>query len=233
MKFVVVTLTLLLTASTCFAGPLSQEKIILTTQDWAPYQTYESHIVDGFAVATVSCIMEMMDKSYEMRVHPWKHAQELVKEQKAHGFFSASQNGKRDAYATLSEPIADQQWNWYLLKGSSLNPNDTSFKNDAKVTGISGSNMVSWLKDNEYHLTEDNFIDMKSLVEALISEKVDAIYANNLAMRTVVQIMEMSMDDFKSFTTKDKPVGVYWANRFLADNPGFLDKFNSLIGMCR
>ncbi len=233
MKLILITLTLLLTASICFAETLSDEKIILTTQDWAPYQTYESHIVDGFAVATVSCIMEMMDKSYEMRVLPWKEAQEQVKEQKAHGFFSASQNDKRDAYATLSQPIADQQWNWYLLKSNPLNPNDPSFKEKAKVTGIAGSNMVTWLKDNQYHLTEDNIIDMHTLVEVLRAGKVDAIYANNLAMRTAVQLMKLSMDDFTLITTKDKPVGVYWSKDFLANHPDFLEKFNSLISMCR
>lgn len=233
MRSLVVTLILLLTASISFANPLSKEKIILTTQDWAPYQTYESHIVDGFAVATVSCIMEMMDKSYEMQVHPWKEAQALVKENKAHGFFSASHNDKRDQYAILSKPIADQQWNWYLLKDSALNPNDPTFKEKAKVTGIAGSNMVTWLTDNQYNLTEDNIIDMHTLVETLVAKKVDAIYANNLAMRTVVQLMKMSMDDFKMITTKDKPVGVYWSKQFIANNPGFLDKFNSLVSMCR
>ncbi len=233
MKLAVVILTLLLTASISFAGPLSADKIILTTQDWAPYQTYESHIVDGFAVATVSCIMEMMDKSYEMRVLPWKDAQTEVKEQKAHGFFSASQNSKRDAYATLSTPIADQQWNWYLLKSNPLNPSDPTFKEKAKVAGIAGSNMVTWLTDNQYNITEDNIIDMHTLVETLRSKKVDAIYANNLAMRTAVQLMKLSMDDFTMITTKDKPVGVYWSKEFLAANPGFLEKFNSLVSMCR
>ena len=233
MKKVVVFLTLLLTTSIAFAGTLSSEKIILTTQDWAPYQTYESYIIDGFAVATVSCVMEMMDKPFEVQVYPWKEAQQLVKDGKAHGFFSASKNSKRDAYATQSNPIADQQWNWYLLKETKLDPTSANFRKQAKVAGIAGSNMVTFLQDNGYQLANHEFIKMESLLKALMDKQVDAIFANNLAMRTVVKNTQQSMEQFQMYTTKDKPVGVYWSNTFLANSPGFLDKFNSLVGMCR
>ncbi len=230
MKHIAVVVFLLLSATVSFA---ENEKVILTTQNWAPYQTNESNIIDGFAVAAVSCVLEIMERPFEVQVYPWEKSQELVKEDKAAGFFSASQNANRDKFATLSSPISESSWTWYLLKDSELDPNTTSFVESARVTGIAATNTVAWLKSKNYNITMDNITDTHTLVNALVEKKVDAIFTNSLTMRVALESMHLSPDLFKSYVSTVKPLGVYWSHNFLQRNPDFLEKFNSLISMCR
>lgn len=84
----------------------SAENILLTTQVWPPYQTYENNVVDGFAAQVVKCTLDKMGQPYEIRIYPWKRAQNMVKAGDAHGFFSASHNKIREKDAcNLAPPM--------------------------------------------------------------------------------------------------------------------------------
>lgn len=139
----------------------NQESIILTTHNLCPYGSYPEgaevkRIADrtftGTAVDLVREVLEIMDIELTLIVVPWERAQQMVISGESDGFFAASQRDERDRFAVMSEIIADQNWNWYLLKNSPWIPDDPSFVTDAKVAGFVGSNMLKWMEDNEYRV---------------------------------------------------------------------------------
>lgn len=231
IKIALKTLTALLFSINCISA-FAVEKITLTTQDWAPYQIYENGALSGFAVDIVSCALEKMKQPYEIEVYPWRRAQRMVELELADGFFTASQNEERDKYATISEVVAEQHWNWYLLKESPLNLSDASFKKEAKVAAMLGSNMLTWLKKSKYKEVGSS-IDTEMLISDLLEKRYDAILANELVAKEVMQQMYIFEDQFQVHMFKNKPLGVYWSNKFLKDRPGFLPKFNAAVKKCR
>ncbi len=120
-----------------------KSKIILTTQSVPPYVICNKNgKFDGYAAKVVRYALEKMGQPYEIRIFPWNRAQMMVKEDRADGFFPASQNNTRDEYAVISATIAEQKWNWYLLKSNPSDPADPSFKEKATVGGFMGTQHV-------------------------------------------------------------------------------------------
>ncbi len=231
IKFALKTLAAMLFSLNCITA-FSAEKITLTTQDWAPYQVFNNGILSGKAVDVVSCSLKAMKQEFEIEVYPWRRAQRIVELNMADGFFTASQNKERDKFATISTVVAEQRWNWYLLNKSTLNPNDASFKTDAKVAAMLGSNMYSWLKNSGYNLSGSS-LNTDALISDLLEKRYDAVLANDQVAKNVMKEMDLFEDQFKIHKHKDKPLGVYWSNKFLAKRPEFLSKFNAAVKKCR
>lgn len=232
MRTITLLIFICLSLSVNFSDASPTEKILLTTQVWSPYQTYENNVLDGFAVQVVRCVLEKMEQPHEIRVYPWKRAQKMVKAGEAHGFFSASQNQIRDKYATISENIAEQNWNWYLLKESSLSPMNASFKKEARVAAMLGSNMLTWINKNGYNVT-GTLKDTEVLIKTLLLKRHDAVLANELVVEKVMEKMKLSPERFHIYLNRIKPLGVYWSKNILSENPKFLERFNRFIKECR
>ncbi|MCP3925847.1 MAG: transporter substrate-binding domain-containing protein [Desulfobacterales bacterium] len=230
-KFIfLISALLLLLINTSTAS--SKMKIILTTQNWPPYQVYENEILTGSAVQVVKCVLRKMEQPYEIKVFPWKRAQRMVERGEAHGFFSASQNNIRNQYAKISYSIASQKWNWYLLKENPMNPADESFKKKASVTAMFGSNMLLWLKKNGYKIL-GHTRDTELLIKLLVHKRVDAILVNELVAKKVLEKNKINPDKFNVFLNMNKPLCVYWSKTFLSENPAFHNQFNKMIEECR
>jgi polar amino acid transport system substrate-binding protein len=221
----------------CFA--LSKEKVILTTHNLYPYGSYsteyrEEVIADetfkGVAVDRVRCVFKKLDIPLEVQVVPWTRAQVLVQRGLAEGFFAASQKGSRDAYAVKSSVIADQKWNWYLLKENPLSPQNQYFKKQATVGGFLGANMLEWMKEHNYNVTTMPK-DTEGLLKMLLARRVDAVMANNYVMRALLQKYGVE-DQVKIYLNKDKPLSVYFSKEFLKSRPTFIEKFNNLVPEC-
>ena len=221
----------------CFA--LSQEKVILTTHNLYPYGSYPAEdrpkvIADetfkGVAVDRVRCVFTKMDFPLEIQVVPWRRAQRLVQRGLAEGFFAASQKDSRDEYAVKSAVIADQKWNWYLLKGNPLSPQDQSFKESATVGGFLGANMLEWMKEHNYNVTTTPK-DTEGLLKMLLAGRVDAVMANNYVMQALLEKHEAE-DRVKIYLNMNKPLSVYFSKKFVKTQPMFIDNFNNLIPEC-
>lgn len=221
-----------LSLSINYSDASSAKKVLLTTQKWPPYQKYENNVLGGFAVQVVRCVLKKMEQPYEVRVFPWKRAQKMVEYGEAHGFFSASQNEIRDQYATISETIAEQKWNWYLLNESSLNPADASFKKKATVAAMHGSNMLTWINKSGYKVTGTPK-DTEALIKTLLKKRYDAVLANELVVNEVLEEMKLSPERFHIYLNRNKPLGAYWSKKYLSENPKFLERFNRFIKECR
>jgi polar amino acid transport system substrate-binding protein len=221
----------------CFA--LSEEKVILTTHNLYPYGSYppgekEMVVADetfkGVAVDRVRCVFNKMDTPLELQVVPWRRAQHLVKRGSADGFFAASQNDARDEFAVKSMIIADQQWNWYMLKENPLSPRDQSFKEKASVGGFVGANMLKWMQEQNYNVTATPN-STEGLLKLLLARRVDAVMANNYVMNALLQNY-MAEDQVKIYLNTDKPLFVYFSKEFLKSRPMFIERFNNLIPEC-
>lgn len=216
-------------ASTALAAP---SPITLTTHDLPPYSYQNAEgLHGGLAVEVVQCVLQRLDIPYTIQVWPWARAQKLVEQGHADGFFAASRSPERDAYAVQTAIIAEQQWRWYLLADNQADPTTEDFRQQARVSSFIGANMLDWLTDNGYRVTSQPR-ETKGLLKMLQAKRIDAILANNLVMDTLLQ-QQGAKAEVRSVLLQDKPLGVYFSKKFLAERPGFLARFNGQVASCR
>jgi polar amino acid transport system substrate-binding protein len=134
-------------------------------------------------------------------------------------------------YAVLSATIAPQEWRWYLLKRSALDPRSESFKRTARTSSFLGANMQDWLIENGYS-AEVSPHQNTNLLAMLLNDRVDAILANRLVMEHLL-VQSGKTDAVKSYMALDKPLGIYFSKAFLATQPpDYLPRLNRAIAAC-
>lgn len=210
---------------------LAGDTLILTTQEWPPYQILIHGTQKGIAVETVKCALKSLRQSYSIHFLPWERAQTEVKTGRAHGFSAASMSEKREAYAQFSTPIAPQKWIWYLRRESRLDPREPNFKKTVRVTATAGSNMGNWLRENGYNLKLQPK-KTEQLVKMLQKRRVDAVLANELVFTAALRKLNLKRKTFRKFLGRDKPLGVYFSKAYLENHSGFLKRFNASIRHC-
>ncbi len=231
MKYV---LSILCIYFSCCQMSAAREPVVLTTHDLEPYGYYnDGGDLVGSAVDVVRCVFKKMDRPFTIKVVPWKRAQRLVQDGVADGFFAASRNKARDFYADITDTIAEQKWVWYYLTGSILKPTSPDFKERARVSSFLGANMHKWLEDNEYN-TYNNAppANTELLLKVLLSGRLDAALANDQVMSELIGTFGLQ-NRIDSHVLKNKPLGVYFSERFLEQNSGFLGQFNGHVSSCR
>ena len=213
----------------CSMDSFSRNKVILTTHSQPPL-TYlnENGVLDGVAVKPVVYALKRMGWGYEFRILPWARAQVLAKSGEADGFFAASKNSERDEFAAASEPVTTQRWNWYLLKESTFDPRSPDFKEKAKVGGYIGSNMLKWLKDNNFNIAGEPVVP-DQLFFMLDVKRFDACLANSYNYDNFIKNNKQYKDKFKFFTEQSNSLYVYFSKKFIQKNPEFLPQFNRYV----
>ncbi len=215
-------------------------QVTLTTHNLFPYGAFPDDqkikkIADntfrGVAADLVRCACRKLKTSLVIRVVPWKRAQKEVYSGLADGFFAGSQNTFREKNAVRSIQIADQKWQWYLLKDNPLSPANAHFKKEARVAGFIGANMLKWMEENEFNITARPR-NTKGLLRLLSAGRVDAVMANNHVMGALLKRDQLE-DNVKIFIEKDKPLYVYFSKQFIKDYPRFMDRFNESVTECR
>jgi len=218
----------------------AQNKIVLSTHNLFPYSSYPDNaevkfIADetftGVAIEPVRYALDMMNFELEIQVVPWERAQIMAKNNETDGFFAASQKDSRDDFAIMSTYIADQKWNWYILKENPLNPESPDFKEKAQVASFLGANMLKWMNQENYNI-KGTPPDTEHLLKILLAKRVDAVMANNYVMDALLKKYRVE-DKVKIFTNQNKPLGVYFTKKFIAEHPDFLENFNKYINKYR
>ncbi len=206
-------------------------QVTLTTHNLPPYGSFfPDNTFRGKAADVVSCALDDMNVALDLKVQPWRRAQVEVEQGRADGFFAGSQNARRDDYATKSVIIADQKWQWYLLKESNWSPDQEQFRTEATVSSFLGANMQKWLVENNYNVaaTPPN---TEALATMLLAGRIDAALANNYVMDGILSDKGLSYR-VKNFELKNKPLYVYFSNDFVAAYPAFLPQFNHHAQQC-
>lgn len=205
-------------------------RLLLTTQNWAPYQTYQDGKMQGLALNLVKCALGNMGQPYQITMTGWSDAQLRVHSGTQHGFFVASQTQERDEYATLSAPIAEQKLNWYFGPGVQAQIDELS-KVNLKFSAKFGSSKWFWLKRNGYNVVKQPR-DARVLLRLLKQREIDVALEDELVFKTELETAAMPKDYFRSELVEVKQMGVYFSNRFLKNYSGFLEAFNSAVTKC-
>ncbi|QFU22906.1 transporter substrate-binding domain-containing protein [Shewanella sp. YLB-09] len=206
--------------------------ITISTQEWPPYQNESSFAQTGFAITALKCVMKRMKQKYRVIFIPWGRAQNGVAQGKYDGFFSASQNNIRDSYAVHSKTFIEQEWNFYLLKESSIPHTKQAIKQQAQFGSRKYANTTHWLLQHDYNVIHET-TRVDELIKLLLAGKIDGIMENKLLFRDAINRAHMPISDFVVVPNIDKPLGVYFGKIFLKAYPDFLTQFNQHTDVCR
>lgn len=204
----------------------------LVTQDWPPYAAHTSHgDVDGLAITPVRCALEDMRVAHRIEIRPWARAQAEAKEGRAQGFFPASRSNARDVWASLSDPVAHQNWVWILRADDMSDPNADAFRRHRTVSTAFGSNMHAWLNQENFRLVAAPY-DVASALRLVVEGRSDAVLANEQVARR--QLAQLGLERHVRQTLhSERPLGLYVTKAYLATAPGFLEAFNDRLAACR
>jgi len=221
----------LLNSAQAFAQTsIGPARLLLTTQEWAPYQEYKHGQMQGLALDKVKCVLGKMGQPYQLTMTSWSDAQLRVHSGAQHGFFVATQTDERDEYATLSAPIAEQKLMWYF--GPGVEPKiDELSKLNLKFSAKFGSNKWFWLKRNGYNVVKQPR-DAKVLLKLLKQREIDIALEDDLVFKSELDEAGLPNDFFQYQVLETKPMGVYFSNRFLNKYSGFLSAFNAAVSKC-
>ena len=206
------------------------ERLLLTTQEWRPYQYMQDGKMQGPGIEKIKCIMKVLKQPYQITMTDWDKAQIAVEVGEQHAFFLASQNAVRDKYAIYSSPVMNQVWSWYMLSDS-IDTQSDIFKDRVAVTAIFGSNKWLWLHKEGYRV-EKKPRHSTTLVELLLAGEVRAVLANDFVMQDAIKTLGLRHQAITRKVLKDKPLGAYFSKKFTQQYPLFLSEFNQAIKQC-
>jgi len=228
IKSIVLILLLVSNLSMASLGP---KRLLLTTQEWPPYQTYSSDTIAGLAVTRVKCVLRQLEQPYQLTMTSWENAQLKVQNNEQHGFFVAEQTPLRDKYAVFSKPLINHHWYWYFSNSLSDTTLNESNKKQWKVSAKFGTNKWFHLHNSEYEVVKKPR-NVKTLLDMLMHNEVDAVLVDELAMQVELKKKGMLASGFKSKEVATKPLGVYFNKDFVSKYPDFLNEFNQSISDC-
>ncbi|WP_239424332.1 transporter substrate-binding domain-containing protein [Vibrio galatheae] len=231
MTFCLLTLIgLFSNASLAAQASIGPGRLLLTTQEWPPYQEYKNGEMLGIALDKVKCALSKMGQPYQLTMTSWSDAQLRVHSGAQHGFFVATQTDERDEYATLSAAIAEQNLMWYF--GPGVEPKiDELSKLNLKFSAKFGSNKWFWLKRNGYNVVKQPR-DAKVLLKLLKQREIDIALEDDLVFQSELDEAGLPKDYFQSQLLESEPMGVYFSDRFLTKYSGFLSAFNAAVSKC-
>ncbi|MDA9556433.1 transporter substrate-binding domain-containing protein [Vibrio sp.] len=205
-------------------------RLLLTTQAWAPYQVHNDGDMFGIALDKVKCALGNMGQPYQITMTKWSNAQLKVHSGAHHGFFVATKTQERDEYATLSTTIAQQKLNWYFGPGVQAKVDELS-KVKLKFSAKFGSSKWFWLKRHGFNVVKQPR-DAKVLLKLLKQREIDVALEDELVFKSELKNAELPNDYFRSTNVENKDMGVYFSNRFLQKYTGFLTSFNKAVIQC-
>lgn len=214
------------------AKAIGPDRLLLTTQEWFPYQTYANEKMGGIALNRVKCALRDMAQPYQLTLTDWTKAQLRVKAGEQHGFFIAERSDERDSFATMSEPLVSHHWYWYfadaLTDVSLSNVNKLRWKVSARF----GTNKWFYLHNQGYNVVKKPR-DINALLRMLLQSQVDAILVDEVALQQALKNTGMAAHSFRKKQVTSKDMGVYFQNQFLSQYPGFLARFNHAVQGCK
>ena len=183
----------------------------------------------------VECAFTQLDYRLRTVGIPWKRAQISTKSGKFDGFFMATQNSSRDAYAVLSEPFFEIDWLYVVKRGSGISPADADFFQNT-FAAEHGNSRMKWLinKIKGMGITEQVIIRPNStnILKLLKIDRVQVSIENGESLERAIANNGFDKSDFKTYLVKTLRSGVYFSKAFLADKPKFLPLFNAAVKNC-
>ncbi len=176
----------------------------------------------------LQCIFNHMQREYAVQIMPWRRAYQDVKSNRIDGFFTAIPMRQIDPYAVLSSPLVLENWYWFW-RNDTIAPE--SWREGYRLGSILGSQQETWLAEAGYQV-EMSGNNLPQLIKMLQSKRIDVILADREHFIQASKELNMDLNHFQSRFFRYVPLGVYFNEQFLNQNPGFLVEFNRHITRC-
>lgn len=194
--------------------------------NFKPYTYREGKEIKGVGVEHVRALFSKLNIPITLSLVPnYGRAVEEVRSGRYDGFFLASQNSERDAFANFSEPLLINNWCWFYLKESSVQPSDVTFKEFATIATQINTNTHKWLNKEGYTVTYATK-ELTHIMPLLLQKKVDAVF---IAEEVFLQLArEQGVDTalFSRTIESQRDFGMYLSKK--QDNT-LLEKVNQAI----
>lgn len=176
----------------------------------------------------LQCIFKQIGRDFNVQVIPWRRAYQDVKSNRIDGFFTAIPMRQIDPYAVLSSPLVLENWYWFW-RMDTVAPE--SWREGYRLGSILGSQQETWLGEAGYKV-EMSANNLPQLIKLLQSKRIDVILADREHFVQATKEIKMDVNRFQSRFFRYVPLGVYFNEQFLNQNPDFLVKFNQQITGC-
>jgi ABC-type amino acid transport substrate-binding protein len=212
-----------------FANSGALEGVKLRTTIWPPYQMMLQGELSGESTDTLRCIFGDINESFSVQVMPWQRAIQDIRLGSADGVFTSAPTPELEGVATMSAPFALEKWFWYHTDEIDLSDLDK-----LRIGAVRSSNQATWLESEGIKVDElvNEGLQLLRLVRA---GRIDAFIAD---ARHFDELMVLDggqgafSDYFARSFVRYMPLGVYFADEFLAAHPTFLKRFNEEIADC-
>ena len=176
----------------------------------------------------LQCIFNKIGREYSVQVMPWRRAYQDVKSNRIDGFFTAIPMRQVDPYAVLSAPLVLENWYWFW-RTDTVAPE--SWREGYRLGSILGSQQETWLGEAGYRV-DMSANNLPQLIKLLRSKRIDVILADRDHFLQATRELKVDASHFQSRFFRYVPLGVYFNEKFLNNNPDFLLSFNQKIISC-
>lgn len=176
----------------------------------------------------LQCIFKNIGIDYSVQVMPWRRAYQDVKSNRIDGFFTAVPMRQVDPYAVLSSPLILENWYWFW-RVDTIAPE--SWREGYRLGSILGSQQETWLGEMGYKV-DMSANNLPQLIKLLQSKRIDVLLADRENFIQAAKELKMDANNLQSRFFRYVPLGVYFNEQFLNQNPNFLAQFNQQITSC-
>lgn len=176
----------------------------------------------------LQCIFKQVGREFTVQVIPWRRAYQDVKSNRIDGFFTAVPMRQVDPYAVLSSPLVLENWYWFW-RMDTIAPE--SWREGYKLGSILGSQQETWLGEAGYKV-DMSANNLPQLIKLLQSKRIDVVLADREHFVQAATELKIDPNRFQSRFFRYVPLGVYFNEQFLNQNPDFLLSFNQRINSC-
>ncbi len=187
------------------------------------------------AMPVVVCILQKLDVDFEFVDVPWKRAQYGTKTAMYDGFFVASRNSTRDAYAVASVPLVFSEWVYIVRKSQKTAPDHASFK-ELNFAANMGTARHRWLVDKKQQGHVVGAIETGSTIEntwkMFVHNRFDVLLENRSNVDKMIVAQALEKSDFEFYVARKIPLSVYFGKAFIERTDNFLQSFNQKAEAC-
>ncbi|MBL4906678.1 MAG: transporter substrate-binding domain-containing protein [Sneathiella sp.] len=204
------------------------EEIILATQISSTFTDKGQPIIQ--------CAFKKIGHSLKIEKVPWNRAQIDTRNGKYSGFFMATQNRTRDAYATFTQPFIEVKWVYVVRKKSNITLSNADFEQKIFAANNGTSRLIWLLEQHKNNKIAHQIFKAEStitLLRMMLLNRMDIILENTANLERAAAENQIDMSEFKILPAQKKPMAVYFSHSFLKRNPTFLMAYNTAIVTCK
>lgn len=188
-------IALLAILSACGHG-VAVEPLILGTQAFPPFHESRDGTPVGPGVDIVTAAADRAGLACEVRLLPWRRAQEMARDGRLHGLFLIGRNPEREDWLSYTVPILTTEYGLFARSDADWTYRDVEDLRGRTVAVYGPSNTATSLATLAEELDDAIDIDLRpdDVVgfRKLAADRVDAVYSNKSAGLALIRRLELS-----------------------------------------